>query len=194
MNKPVRLHPIRPRGRGGDGDGTSPVVLVAHAVPESEGMLTDARGVLAAVGLGANIPGMYGPPSMTVQLAAEAIGVLPGTREVGYSKHYITSPVSAIVQPDFVNAVIIIRTLLTPRDLLTALHALESQHGRSRADEERWGPRPLDCDILLWGDARINEAGLHVPHPRMLDRAFVTDPLSEVWPAALPLARRLLGM
>jgi 2-amino-4-hydroxy-6-hydroxymethyldihydropteridine diphosphokinase len=192
MTKPVRVHPIRPRGRGST--GASPAPLSAHQVSESDSNISTPQGVLAAIGLGANIPGMYGPPSLTVQLAAETIAALPGTRAAGYSKHYITSPVSPIPQPDFVNAVIIIRTLLTPKELLTALHALESQHGRNRSQEQRWGPRPLDCDLLLYGDTYIDEPNLRVPHPRMLERPFVTDPLNEAWPQALPLARRLLGM
>jgi 2-amino-4-hydroxy-6-hydroxymethyldihydropteridine diphosphokinase len=84
-------------------------------------------------------------------------------------------------QPDYINAVCEIKTGLTPLDLLDKLQAIEATQGRVRT-EERWGPRPLDLDILLYGGKSINTDRLIVPHPGMLERNFVLYPLHEIAP------------
>ena len=84
-------------------------------------------------------------------------------------------------QPPFVNAAVSLRTRLPPRALLDGLLAIERSRGRVR-DGTRWGPRVLDLDILLYGGRSLHEDGLHIPHPRMLQRAFVLVPLSEIAP------------
>lgn len=88
-----------------------------------------------------------------------------------------------VPQEDYLNAVLVLDTLLGPRPLLDACFALERAAGRER--RERWGPRPLDLDLLLYGDAEIAVEGLRVPHPRLAERRFVLEPLVEVWPDAM---------
>ena len=85
-------------------------------------------------------------------------------------------------QPDFCNAVAAVDTSLAPRPLLDLCLAVERSLKRKRT--ERWGPRLIDIDILLYGQCRIDEDGLHVPHPRMSERAFVLVPLAEIAPEA----------
>lgn len=83
----------------------------------------------------------------------------------------------------YLNAVALLSTKLTPRDLLANLHAIERARGRDRAAEtSRWMPRTLDLDLLLYGDAVVNEPGLTIPHPRLHQRRFVLEPLAEVAP------------
>jgi 2-amino-4-hydroxy-6-hydroxymethyldihydropteridine diphosphokinase len=130
----------------------------------------------AYIGLGANL----GERELTLRRALAAIDRLPGTRVVGTSRFHDTKPVGVEDQPDFLNAVARIETSLAPRPLLEALLELERGFGRDRARERRWGPRTLDLDLLLFGDRQIDEPGLTVPHPRLLERPFVTEPLREV--------------
>jgi 2-amino-4-hydroxy-6-hydroxymethyldihydropteridine diphosphokinase len=93
-----------------------------------------------------------------------------------------TAPMGRPAQGPYLNAVIALATALDPRELLRTCHRIEASHGRNRAAEQRWGPRRLDLDILLYGDAMIDEPGLIVPHPRMQERAFVLEPLAEIAP------------
>ncbi len=86
-------------------------------------------------------------------------------------------------QPDYLNAVIVLSTIIGPRPLLEQCVALEREAGRVR--RERWGPRVLDLDLLLYGGARLESPGLTVPHPRMVERRFVLAPLAEAWPGVL---------
>ena len=88
-------------------------------------------------------------------------------------------------QPDFINAVAVLETALPARDLLDALLDIERACGRVRIDGERWGPRTLDLDVLLYGDAIIDEPGLRVPHPHLHERAFALLPLLDAWPDAV---------
>jgi 2-amino-4-hydroxy-6-hydroxymethyldihydropteridine diphosphokinase len=127
------------------------------------------------VGLGANL----GDPRQAIAEARAAIAALPGTREVAASSLWRSAPVDAS-GPDFLNAVVELRTALEPRALLEALLAIEREHGRQRP--YRNAPRTLDLDLLLHGERRIDEPGLCVPHPRMHLRAFVLDPLAEIAP------------
>jgi 2-amino-4-hydroxy-6-hydroxymethyldihydropteridine diphosphokinase len=112
--------------------------------------------------------------------ALDALAALPDTRLVRASSFYRTAPVGYAGQPDFVNAVVAIDTGLAPRALLDALLAIERQHGRVRTVPN--GPRTLDLDLLVYGEVRLNEPGLTVPHPRMHERAFVMVPLAEIAP------------
>jgi 2-amino-4-hydroxy-6-hydroxymethyldihydropteridine diphosphokinase len=130
----------------------------------------------AYIGLGSNL----GEREATLERALTEIDGLPGTRVSLVSSFHETKPVGVEDQPDFVNAVARVETSLEPRDLLDALLAIERGLGRNRAVEQRWGPRTIDLDLLLYGDEAIAEPGLEVPHPRLLERAFVTDPLREV--------------
>jgi 2-amino-4-hydroxy-6-hydroxymethyldihydropteridine diphosphokinase len=115
-----------------------------------------------------------------VKAALTEIGALPGTDLERTSPLYGTKPWGKPDQPDFVNAVVEILTTLAAGQLLTAVKAIERAHGRLPG--ERWGPRPLDIDILMYGDTIVAEPGLQVPHPRMWDRGFVLRPLADLRP------------
>ncbi|RMH93012.1 2-amino-4-hydroxy-6-hydroxymethyldihydropteridine diphosphokinase [Lysobacter pythonis] len=132
--------------------------------------------VTAFVGLGGNI----GDVEATLRAAFGALGALPETRLVAASSLYRSVPVGGVAQADFVNAAAKLETTLTAPALLRALLAVESAHGRDRARERRWGPRTLDLDLLMYGDAVIEADGLDVPHPRMAERAFVLLPLADI--------------
>jgi 2-amino-4-hydroxy-6-hydroxymethyldihydropteridine diphosphokinase len=104
---------------------------------------------------------------------------------VAVSSYYETAPIGGPEQADYLNAVVVVDTDLDPADILEKLLEVERNHGRLR--RERWGPRTLDLDLLLYGEDVIQEPGLSVPHPRMTERRFVLEPLHEVWPdATLP--------
>lgn len=130
---------------------------------------------MAYVALGANL----GDARATVLKAIEDIGQLLQTRVTRCSSLYRTAPVDS-AGPDYVNAVVELATQLAPLQLLDALQTLESQAGRVRP--YRNAPRTLDLDILLYGDLRVNDARLQIPHPRMDERAFVLVPLAEIAP------------
>ena len=115
----------------------------------------------------------------SAKLALENMGKL-----TGYSSIYRTKPVGGPTgQDDYLNAVVRLEPTAhyDPHSFLTDLHAIERRHGRTRL--ERWGARTLDLDILAWGDDVIEQQSLSVPHPRMLERAFVLVPLCELEPA-----------
>jgi 2-amino-4-hydroxy-6-hydroxymethyldihydropteridine diphosphokinase len=96
------------------------------------------------------------------------------------SSVYRTPPWGRTDQPDFLNAAAGIETERSPRELLDL--CLEAERGLKRVRAERWGPRTIDIDILLFGDLKIDERGLQVPHPRLAERAFVLSPLAEIAP------------
>jgi 2-amino-4-hydroxy-6-hydroxymethyldihydropteridine diphosphokinase len=98
------------------------------------------------------------------------------------SRLYRTPAWGRTEQPDFINAVALVETGLPARELLDGLLAIERAFGRVRLDGERWGPRTLDLDLLLFGDAVIDEPGLRVPHPHLHERAFALLPLAEIAP------------
>jgi 2-amino-4-hydroxy-6-hydroxymethyldihydropteridine diphosphokinase len=134
---------------------------------------------VAYVGLGGNVGGARA----TVTAAIAAIAGLPGTTLLRASRQYRTPAWGQEAQPDFINAVVAIRTALAPRALLEALLGIERRFGRDRDNEgARWGPRTLDLDLLLHDEACIDEPGLTVPHPHMHARAFVLVPLVEIAP------------
>jgi 2-amino-4-hydroxy-6-hydroxymethyldihydropteridine diphosphokinase len=130
----------------------------------------------AFIGVGANL----GDRWTTICDAQAALARAPGIVTVAPSAVYETAPVGVCDQPEFLNLVLGIGTTLTPEELLAVLHALEKAAGRRREREVRWGPRPLDLDLLLYeGETRAGPE-LILPHPRMWERAFVTVPLREL--------------
>lgn len=133
---------------------------------------------LAAVGLGANL----GDAVATLRDAIAELARMPGTSLVRASRLYRTPAWGRTEQPDFINAVALVETGMPPRDLLDGLFAIERAFGRIRLDGERWGPRTLDLDLLLYGEETIDEPGLRVPHPHLHERAFALLPLAEVAP------------
>lgn len=128
----------------------------------------------AYVGLGANL----GDREATIRRAAGLLGAarLSSIRE--------TEPWGHTEQPRFLNAVVEVETEFAPRELLDRLFEIEGRLGRTR-EGPRWGPRTIDLDLLLFGDRRIEEPGLTVPHPRLHERAFVLEPLAELAPDAV---------
>ena len=141
---------------------------------------------LAYIALGSNL----NDPLLQVQTAIKELQQHPDFKLEKVSSLYQTKPVGMINQPDFINAVVAISTNLNPEELLKILLELEQQHQRIR--KERWGPRTLDLDILLYDDLTLTEPGLTLPHPRLTERAFVLKPLAEIAPdLCLPDGRKL---
>lgn len=164
-----------------------------------------ARRVRAYVGLGANV----GDAETTLRAAVQALAALPGARLVGVSRLYATAPVGVVDQPEFRNAVVALDVPAGPDPamgatvLLVALKSLERAFGRKK--RERWGPRELDLDLLLFGRTRLSierpAAGqsldapgdpgkaaklLEVPHPLAHERLFVLAPLADLAPRLVP--------
>jgi 2-amino-4-hydroxy-6-hydroxymethyldihydropteridine diphosphokinase len=132
--------------------------------------------VRASIALGANLAA----PEAQVTRAFDEIARLPGTTLLARSSLYRTAPVGFAGQPAFINAAALVDTTLAPRALLDALLAIERAHGRVRDVPN--GPRTLDLDVITYGDERVDEPGLAIPHPRAHDRAFVLAPLAEIAP------------
>lgn len=140
-------------------------------------MATESGVVRIFVGLGSNLD----DPRAHVQRALRELDAIPHTRLVRQSSLYRSEPWGLADQPAYVNAVAELASDLDARTLLSHLFAIERAHGRRR-DGVRWGPRTLDLDLLAYGDERIDEPGLVLPHPRMHERAFVLVPLAEFAP------------
>jgi len=136
--------------------------------------------VIAAVGLGSNL----GVREAHIEAGFAGLAGLTGTSLIGRSSVIETEPVVAVGGPveqgAYLNAAALIATRLSARELLCALLEIELGRGRERLPGERWGPRTLDLDLLLYGDSVIDEPGLTVPHPRIAERAFVLEPLAEI--------------
>jgi 2-amino-4-hydroxy-6-hydroxymethyldihydropteridine diphosphokinase len=135
-----------------------------------------------------------GDPPAQLREAVAAIDNLPGTHVLRESPLYGSRPWGRTNQPDFANMVIEISTQLKPHDLLRHAKIIEVEMGRKPG--ERWGPRPIDIDILLLDSERVSTSNLEIPHPRMWERAFVLFPLADLEPGlptpeGLPL-RKLL--
>lgn len=133
------------------------------------------------IGMGSNLAA----PTHQLRSAADALAQLPETEWVGVSSFYQSDSLLP-GQPRYTNAVAALDSRLPPLALLDALQAIENSQGRKR--NERWGPRTLDLDILLFGDRLIDEPRLKVPHYHMHARAFVLYPLAELAPENLQLA------
>lgn len=131
------------------------------------------------IALGSNLGDRAGNLQSALDLMAAA-----GLRLVRASSVWETPPVPA-GQPAFLNAVAVAETGLAPEALLGALQAIEKTLGRRPA--ARWGPRPIDLDILLFGEELRATAELTIPHPNLVERAFVLAPLAEVMPGTLPV-------
>lgn len=145
-------------------------------------MSTLKNWVEAYIGLGSNLDN----PSAQVITAAHEIAALDQVEEIALSPLYASHPVGPQDQPDYINAVMRVKTCLAPIDLLRQCQAIENKHGRVR--QVRWGARTLDLDILLYGDQLIALPELVVPHPELPNRAFVLYPLADIAPPDLPIA------
>jgi 2-amino-4-hydroxy-6-hydroxymethyldihydropteridine diphosphokinase len=132
----------------------------------------------AYVGLGSNL----GDRAQTLRDAVDALRVEDGVEVAGVSSLVETDPVGFLDQPRFVNGVAAVDTTLSARELLALLLEIERRFGRDREAVPAQGPRTLDLDLLLYGDSRMDEPGLEVPHPRLHERAFVLEPLAELAP------------
>lgn len=135
------------------------------------------KDIRAYIGLGSNLDN----PRRQVRSAIAQLAALPYTHLTVQSSLYCSEPMGPAEQPDYINAVAAIDTLLTPHALLDALLGIERLHGRVRS-ATRWGPRTLDLDILVYGDRVIDDVRLTVPHPGIAERPFVLHPLAEIAP------------
>lgn len=147
--------------------------------------MTGRNEIRAFLGLGGNI----GEPARAMATALRKLNGQAGVRIVRVSSLYRTPPWGKKDQPDFLNAVAEIKTDLSPRELLDL--CLETERLLKRDRRERWGPRSIDLDILTFGGARVAEENLEIPHPRMLERAFVLVPLAEIAPTLMLEGRRI---
>ena len=139
------------------------------------------------IGLGSNLA----DPLAQLRSALAALAALPQTSLAAQSSFYASDPLGPADQPRYVNAVAALDTDLSPLELLDALQSIELEQGRLRK-AERWGPRTLDLDILLFGERQLDEPRLTVPHYHMHARAFVLYPLAEIAPQLrLPDGRAL---
>jgi 2-amino-4-hydroxy-6-hydroxymethyldihydropteridine diphosphokinase len=137
------------------------------------------------VGLGSNL----GDRERNLREAVERLRKIGAVR---LSTLRDTDPVGVADQPNFLNAVAELSSELPARELLDRLLEIERELGRDRTKEERWGPRTIDLDLLLYGDEVIDEPGLTLPHPRLAERRFVLEPLHELAPElVLPDGRRI---
>ena len=131
------------------------------------------------VGLGANLE----DPRAQIERAVELLAAEDGVEVVAVSSLRVTDPVGYEDQPRFFNGAAELRTSLDARELLERLLAIERRLGRVRGEGPRFGPRTIDLDLLLYGDAQIDEPGLQIPHPRLHERRFALEPLAELDPA-----------
>jgi 2-amino-4-hydroxy-6-hydroxymethyldihydropteridine diphosphokinase len=132
----------------------------------------------ALLALGGNV----GDVRATRVRAHDALCDGTDTPLVARSSDYLTPPWGVTDQPPFVNVCIAVETVLSPQALLARAQAVERTFGRDRSQEQRWGPRPLDIDILAYDDVVLDAPELTLPHPRLLERAFVLVPLAEIAP------------
>jgi len=131
----------------------------------------------AYVGLGANL----GPREVTLLRAVDLLAAADGVEVVAVSQLRETEPVGVVDQPPFLNGAVAIETSLAARELLDVLLETERELGRVRG--ERWGPRTVDLDLLVYGEETLDEPGLRVPHPRLAERRFALEPLADLDPA-----------
>lgn len=136
--------------------------------------MTERRPEQVFVALGSNLGDRVGH----LAAARAALASLPDTRVVAASTVEETAPLAGMAQPAYLNQMVLLETSLDPRRLLAALQAIEQERGRVRS--ERWGPRTLDLDIVAFGDRRIHDPDLVVPHPELPNRDFWQRELSEL--------------
>jgi 2-amino-4-hydroxy-6-hydroxymethyldihydropteridine diphosphokinase len=132
----------------------------------------------AFVGIGSNL----GDPERQIAAAVDQLAAEEGLELVSVSELRQTEPVGYLDQPNFLNGVAQLETELTAGELLGRLLEIESRLGRVRGEGPRFGPRTIDLDLLVYGDAVIDEPGLTVPHPRLAERRFALEPLAELAP------------
>jgi len=154
--------------------------------------LPGRNSIRAYLGLGGNL----GDPAAAISSALRAIHGTSGVEVARVSPLYRTPPWGVTDQPDFLNAVAAVDTTFSARELLDLCLATESELKRVR--DVRWGPRVIDIDLLLFGNETIEEEGLQVPHPRMMGRAFVLAPLTDIAPdlvlSGVPVSAQLAEM
>ena len=131
--------------------------------------------LLAYIGVGSNL----NDPVEQVREAIEALDAIPDSLLIARSSLYGSRAMGGADQPDYVNAVVALDTVLSPQALLQTLQAIERRQGRERTGE-KWGARVLDLDLLLYGNRVINTSDLTVPHPGLHERDFVLVPLEEI--------------
>jgi 2-amino-4-hydroxy-6-hydroxymethyldihydropteridine diphosphokinase len=131
----------------------------------------------AYIGVGSNLD----EPAAQVLAALDCLAALPDTRLVGRSGLYRSRPLDQTEQPDFINAVAALLTMLGAQELLAALQCIEREQGRVPSDV-RWGPRVLDLDLLVYSNVTIDAPQLSIPHPGIAARNFVLLPLREIAP------------
>ena len=136
-----------------------------------------------------SLGGNLGEPDKSMGAALRMLDADAATDVVAVSSLYRTPPWGKTDQPDFLNVAAELRTALSPRALLDA--CLDAERRLKRVRQERWGPRLIDIDILVFGDRTVHEAGLEIPHPRMLERGFVLAPLAEIAPDFVARGRTL---
>jgi 2-amino-4-hydroxy-6-hydroxymethyldihydropteridine diphosphokinase len=141
----------------------------------------------ALLALGGNVGDVRSTFDRAISMLCES----GDTRLVARSSDYATPPWGVTTQPPFVNLCIAVETNLGPQALLARAQAIEQAFGRRRAAEPRWGPRPIDIDILAYDDLTLDTPGLTLPHPRLLERAFVLVPLAEIAPDRVIAGRRV---
>jgi 2-amino-4-hydroxy-6-hydroxymethyldihydropteridine diphosphokinase len=132
--------------------------------------------MLAYIGLGSNLEN----PLQQIKTAINDLQSLADITIVSVSSLYQSPPMGPADQPDYINAVLSLETMLPPHQLLDALQSVEQLHGRVR--KRHWGERTLDLDILLYGDQILDDERLKIPHPGLPERAFVLYPLAEIAP------------
>jgi 2-amino-4-hydroxy-6-hydroxymethyldihydropteridine diphosphokinase len=130
----------------------------------------------AYIALGSNL----GDSISIVEEAIAALGRIKGCRLLGRSSLYRSAALGDMPQDDYINAVALISTELEPLELLLELQAIEYAYYRRRDEEQRWGPRTLDLDIILFGNRRVEDSHLIIPHPEFANRRFVLEPMLEI--------------
>ena len=168
---------MRDLGGGSGADSPCPA-LKSRAMPLGPAAITERYPVIAYIGLGANL----GEPRRQLEEALALLAQAEEIEVVRVSRFYLNPPLGPPEQPWYVNAVAQARTRLAPEDLLRVLRRVEETLGRVRG--ERWGPRLIDLDLLLYGGEVVSAGELVVPHPELHRRAFVLVPLAEIAPEA----------
>lgn len=146
---------------------------------EAISLSDSGKEVTAYIGIGSNI----GDREALLNASIELLSKKEGIEVTSVSSFYNTAPVGYLEQPDFLNAVVEIKTVLSADELLQISGLIEKVLKRERLIH--WGPRTIDLDILLYGNQIINKENLNIPHPRMHERTFVLEPLNEINPSAI---------